>query len=61
MNRRHSNSILHRQHLCRSKNKFEEGIKETEEIKSAGPKHLIVNDSSNGFIAEEMVNSNFMK
>ena len=52
--------MLHRQHLCRSKNKFEEGIKETEEIKSAGPKHLIVNDSSNGFVAGEMVNLDFI-
>ena len=61
MNRRHSNSVLHRQHLYKSKNKIEERIKETEEIKSVGPKHLIVNDSSNGFVAEEMVNSSFIK
>ena len=61
MNRRHSNSILQRQHLYKRKNKFEGGINETEEIKNAEPKHLIVHDTSNGFLAGEMVNHNFIR
>ena len=52
--------MLHRQHLYKCKNKIEQGIKETEEIQSVGHKHLIVNDSSNGFVAGEMVNLDFI-